>query len=338
MKNLSLDARGLRRASAAVAMVAGSILLAAPVAGASAGETPEAAAQGQARAEANAPEQRADGQATSAAASEQGQEASAGRPGSTPPAHSNAGGNASATPEPNNGAAEPESPGASGEHKHTICHRTRSATNPYVQITIDFHAVDGELVEATSDHAERHEGPVFTTGMTSGDAWGDIIPPFTTEDGDSFDGQNWEEGAAIFENGCEIPTSGTETGGEEIEEGDDDELTPVVGGEDVTNEQPAPEEQPVVEEQPVTDVEGDVVTRDQTPTVGTDVLGVATPASDTQVLGAVVTRTPTQVAGAQVSSLPRTGNATGLLAAAGAALVGLGLLLVRGTRRMAPTA
>ncbi|HEU5085000.1 MAG TPA: LPXTG cell wall anchor domain-containing protein [Acidimicrobiales bacterium] len=333
MKNLLLDARGLRRASAAVAMVAGSILLVAPVAGASAGETPEAATAGQARAEANAPEQRADGQATSAAASEQGQQASAGQRTTTPPAHSNAGGNASGAPQPNNGAAEPESPGASGTHKHTICHRTRSATNPYVQITIDFHAVDGELVEATSDHAERHDGPVFDSSMSSGDAWGDIIPPFTTEDGDSFEGQNWDDGQAIFENGCELPATETETGGEVVEEEEDDEeLAPIVGGEEVTDEQPA------VEEQPATDVEGDVVTRDQTPTVGTDVLGLAAPASDTQVLGAVVTRTPTEVGGAQVSSLPRTGNATGLLAAAGAALVGLGLVLVRGTRRMSPTA
>lgn len=195
-------------------------------------------------------------------------------------------------------------------------------------ITVDFHAVEGELVEATSDHAERHEGPVFETSMTSGDAWGDIIPPFTFE-GVDYAGQNWPAGEVIFDNGCELPD--TETGGVVVEE-EQETLVRVPVVEEV-------DEQPAVEEQPTAEVGGDVVTRDQAPTIGTDVVGtVATPASATQVLGAVVTRTPTEVAGAQVSSLPRTGNATGLLAAAGVGVVGLGLMLVRGTRRVVPTA
>lgn len=94
------------------------------------------------------------------------------------------------------------------EDNVTICHRTNSVKNPYVRITVDQSAVDGE---GNNDHS-NHTGPVATSEAVAQalkDAhvkWGDIIPPF-----DENPGLNWDAvGMAVFENGC--------LGGEEIEE------------------------------------------------------------------------------------------------------------------------
>lgn len=63
-----------------------------------------------------------------------------------------------------------------GDHKVTICHATGSDSNPYVQITVDWHALKA--------HHSEH--------------WGDIIPG-----GHKWGGQNWDEdGQAIYYNGC----------------------------------------------------------------------------------------------------------------------------------------
>jgi hypothetical protein len=65
------------------------------------------------------------------------------------------------------------------EHKVTLCHATGSSTNPYVLITVDYHALKN--------------------GHTA--AKGDIIPP-TTINGVTYSG-NWDaNGQAIFNNGC----------------------------------------------------------------------------------------------------------------------------------------
>lgn len=90
--------------------------------------------------------------------------------------------------------------------KITICHRTDSVTNPYVQITVDPNAADGDTGNdnGQGDHAAEHQGPV-PTNETEAQAfkdsnimWGDIIPPH-----DNFPGLNWTaEGQAIYNNGC----------------------------------------------------------------------------------------------------------------------------------------
>jgi uncharacterized repeat protein (TIGR01451 family) len=89
------------------------------------------------------------------------------------------------------------------EHKATICHRTNSETNPYVQITVDYAALDGDK---KNDHS-HHEGPVWYPGAkAAGVKWGDIIPPIEGVN----PGQNWtDEGRAIYDNGC---AGGTGTG------------------------------------------------------------------------------------------------------------------------------
>jgi hypothetical protein len=103
-----------------------------------------------------------------------------------------------------------------GGEKITICHATGSETNPYVQISVDFHAVEGH-----SQHSD------------------DIIPGNR-----KWDGRNWDdEGQATYYNGC-VPCPEPPV--------DTPEEPPVVTPEEppvVTPEEPpvvTPEEPPVV--------------------------------------------------------------------------------------------
>lgn len=88
--------------------------------------------------------------------------------------------------------------------KITICHRTNSDTNPYVEISPSANGV-------LNGHAAHHNEPfVWTpTLKASGQKWGDIIPAFddfpglnlTTVGG--FDGTT--TGQEILDNGCVVP-------------------------------------------------------------------------------------------------------------------------------------
>src|SRR6478609_3260343 len=70
------------------------------------------------------------------------------------------------------------------DQKVTICHRTNSVTNPYVEITVDG--------QGNNDHSQ-HTGPLVTStsdAQTLKDnhvKWGDIIPPVEGVT----DGLNW---------------------------------------------------------------------------------------------------------------------------------------------------
>lgn len=64
-------------------------------------------------------------------------------------------------------------------HSLTICHATGSATNPYVEITVD--------VAAVIHGHSRHDG--------------DIYPPFSY-DNTTYTGSNWPSRTAIYSNGC----------------------------------------------------------------------------------------------------------------------------------------
>jgi uncharacterized repeat protein (TIGR01451 family) len=92
--------------------------------------------------------------------------------------------------------------------KITICHRTGSIKNPYVQITVAREAAGdpGGEHQGGQDHFGIHTGPVFDSSMEQGDSWGDIIPD-VDDDGNPMphDGLNWDaDGQAIWEAGCEF--------------------------------------------------------------------------------------------------------------------------------------
>lgn len=88
--------------------------------------------------------------------------------------------------------------------KVTICHRTASHTNPYVEITVDQSSIFNNGI-VPNGHG-THTGPIFPNVGPDG-KWGDIIPPF-----DGYQGQNFTaEGIAILANHCEIPTPPTTT-------------------------------------------------------------------------------------------------------------------------------
>ena len=346
MHTISSAPRRTRQLLGGLGVVAASVLLLAPVAGADGpspanvggrsdtaphGATPEvgpepAQAQtgqqpGQPEAQANRSEQGAE---ASALQSDNRNEA-AGDNG-TPAAPEER--EAPQAPAPNHGAADPTSPGNSGEHKVTICHRTNSATNPYVQITVDFHAVDGQGED--SDHAGVHTGGVYEPGMKeSGEAWGDIIPAFTTPDGDSHEGVNWTTaGQAIFANGCELPAEALAGEDEEIEGSQDDVLGDAEEN-DLGTAAPVPG--PTDGSGP-----GDEVLSEELTEVGTAV-GEAVAVLGDQVVRDVAAG-PGQVVAAStarpatIASLARTGTGIAALAMFGMGLVVAGYLLVNGVR------
>jgi uncharacterized repeat protein (TIGR01451 family) len=106
-----------------------------------------------------------------------------------------------------------------GDAKITICHRTHSATNPYVVITVAREAADGLTGSGNqADHYGEHQGPLASSeAVAQGfkDAhieWGDIIPDHD-DDGVPMphSGLNWSaQGQAMYANGCAFvapPTS-----------------------------------------------------------------------------------------------------------------------------------
>jgi hypothetical protein len=110
------------------------------------------------------------------------------------------------------GVAGATKPGEDELHKVTICHRTKSVTNPYVQNDVDEASVDGNNGNdnGKGDHLVEHTGAVWDANTNyptphNGDQWGDIIPPFY-DDGVTLTGYpslNWDAaGQAIFYNGC----------------------------------------------------------------------------------------------------------------------------------------
>jgi LPXTG-motif cell wall-anchored protein len=88
--------------------------------------------------------------------------------------------------------------------KVTICHRTASYTNPYVEITVDVNAADGIAGNSgnEADHYGEHKGPLFNSNLPKHVEWGDIIPAIPGVHA----GQNLANGGqAILDAGCTVP-------------------------------------------------------------------------------------------------------------------------------------
>ncbi|NBO56955.1 MAG: hypothetical protein EBU84_20700, partial [Actinobacteria bacterium] len=76
------------------------------------------------------------------------------------------------------------SPAHAAQPRVTLCHRTRSTTNPYRLITVAQGGINGHNGHTASPQR------VWNSGLANGDAWGDIIPG-NDSDGDLF----WSDGS-----------------------------------------------------------------------------------------------------------------------------------------------
>lgn len=93
--------------------------------------------------------------------------------------------------------------GPRGHRKVVICHATNSHQNPYTVNKVDKSSIDEVNNQYLNGHGD-HNGPVWYSGIAD-HSWGDIIPPFTNDAGNSYPGQNWNAaGKAIYENGCKF--------------------------------------------------------------------------------------------------------------------------------------
>jgi hypothetical protein len=94
-------------------------------------------------------------------------------------------------------------PEVDGAHTVTICHRTASDSNPYVEDEVDV----ASILDAHGHGG--HTGPVWVESHPKHEDWGDIVPAFDLGPGEQFAGLNALDGAAILAGRCAIPGATT---------------------------------------------------------------------------------------------------------------------------------
>jgi LPXTG-motif cell wall-anchored protein len=223
-------------------------------------------------------------------------------------------------------------------HNVTICHATNSDANPYNESSVDVSNILGH-----NGHQD-HTGPVWTPDHDKHEAWGDIIPAFDFGDGESFDGLNVVEGAAILANHCVIPevtttippttTTTVEPTTTTTELVPADESTTTTTAEPTTTTVAESTTTTVEESTTTTVAESTTTTVDPTTTTtaapsttttaAPTTTSAAAPTTTTGVAGdggssSSTTLDPNAVAG--LSGLPQTGVDAGLLVPVGAALL-----------------
>lgn len=105
-------------------------------------------------------------------------------------------------------------PQVSADKKIDICHRTNSATNPYVKNNLPVSAIDGTAGNSGQepDHYGEHKGDLASSEQYASQLkkeqkdWGDIIPPVPGV----HSGLNWSTlGQAMWNNNCNYVTTVT---------------------------------------------------------------------------------------------------------------------------------
>ena len=93
--------------------------------------------------------------------------------------------------------------------KVVICHANSNEKQPYGPKAQE---VSVDSIVKDNGHAS-HNGPVWQPPPDTPSDWGDIIPPFWYEDNQNgvtvikyFGGLNWDEGATIYQDDCQVPT------------------------------------------------------------------------------------------------------------------------------------
>src|SRR5690606_38349436 len=89
------------------------------------------------------------------------------------------------------------------QHKYTICHATRSATNPYRVITVDYNSIV-KMGHGSHDDRAVTSYTEARTVKSAGGHWGDIIPAMPEHD---YPGKNNDQaGRKLLANNCNFRT------------------------------------------------------------------------------------------------------------------------------------
>lgn len=154
---------------------------------------------------------------------------------------------------PSDKPSQPNKPGKKDkQHKYTICHATRSATNPYRVITVDYNSIV-KMGHGSHDELAVGSYAEARTVKAAGNHWGDVIPAMPEH---NFAGRNNDKtGQKLLDNNCKFPVDKPVDEGDKetppVDETDDQPQTPTPGKGQVEDEV---EDQPAVDSLPLTGI------------------------------------------------------------------------------------